>query len=157
MYYEKFSKMIAAVRNMDNSEDVEFYLDTIQQKIDRFESYVEKVFKMVIQYPILDARFEGQALQDKKMALDESRTVAHNAAIAACSVLNRICISLDVEPFCPNPDEHSRTEIADFVGQFVYEVYLAGTGHSDLSINSMDDIVKEAESGHIKLEQRKVI
>ena len=45
MYYEKFSKMIAAVRNIygDDAEDVEFYLDTIQQKIDRFESYVEKV------------------------------------------------------------------------------------------------------------------
>lgn len=133
MLKEKFAALVEAAKN---DEDREFLLETIEDKVKAFPRYVETVYSMEVLTPIIYARYEGAEIREKVTALDESRRMAHESAIASCSCLNRLCGMMGIENLCPETD--NRAIVADFVGMFVYEMYLVGTGH----VNGMDDIVE---------------
>lgn len=145
---EKFMALVEAAKK---DEDSDFLLETIEDKIMTFPRYVETVYSMEMLTPVIYARYEGVELRDKIMNLDESRRMAHEGAIAACNCLNRLCDSLGVEKFCPQTDD--RCVIADFVGQFVYMIFLNGTGHVD----TMDGIVDMMERENISSIPRKEV
>lgn len=148
MMKEKFQALVAAAKN---DEDYEFLLETIEDKVKAFPRYVETVYSMEVLTPVIYARYEGAEVREKVTALDESRRMAHESAIASCNCLNRLCDSLGIDKLCPETD--NRCIIADFVGMFVYEMYLTGTGH----VNGMDDIVDLMERENISSIPRKEV
>ena len=65
------------------------------------------------------------------------RRNAHNSAIDACSIINRLCDIYGCDHICP--DTNDRYIIADFIGSFVYNVYLEGQGNK-----TFDQVVEAA-------------
>lgn len=148
MLKEKYETLL---KEVIKDEDKDFLLETIEDKVSSFPRYVEQVYNMEVLIPILYARYEGEELRDKITNLDLSRRMAHESAIAACSCLNRLCDSFGVPKICP--ESTNRGLIADFVGKFVYEMFLCGTGH----VNGMDDMIELMEREKISSLPRKEV
>lgn len=126
-----------AIKKGEYVEFIEDDLQEVDDRLDAFRKYFNAVYSHVI--GVESARFRctagyisSEQLKDKIMDLDNHRRIAHESAINACSVLNRLCNIYGVEHFCPEvqKDERgivtNRHEIADFVGQFVYNTYQKG-------------------------------
>lgn len=127
----------AIVSRETEKEFIKSDLDEVDFRLDAFRNYFNAVYHHVI--GVESARFRctagyisSEQLKDKIMELDNSRRIAHESAINACSVLNRLCDMHGVEHLCPEvqKDERgvviNRDEIADFAGQFVYNTYQKG-------------------------------
>lgn len=97
--------------------------ETISDAIRSFANYACCVAHMqrMIQVWIMTSRYEGQEFRDKVEALDRKRRIAHDAAIANLSMLNRICDMLDVERFEVNLND--RYAVGDWIGMFCAELY----------------------------------
>lgn len=81
--------------------------------------------------------YEGQELRDKLSDLDERRKIAHNAAISALKMLNRIMTKLDVDVF--DIDFDDRYAIGDWIGKFSSEIFL------NQNCLSMDEYMEKTE------------
>ena len=103
---------------------VEDDLKDIEKYTQCFVTYVQRVYDHIRLEPVYRRLYEGQAYRDKMTALDEKRTIAHNAAIDACNKLNRWCVQLGVEPFCETETD-DRRKVGEFCIRFVNEIYAA--------------------------------
>lgn len=104
---EKFLAMVNA--NKDN----DFVLKMIVNYMNALGDYVASVYRMEMQMPILRFRLDGEEFRDAVMDLDRARRIAHESAIAACGILNRICEKSGVENLFDGNVE-DRNEVADF-------------------------------------------
>lgn len=100
-------------------------LDTIGRSLKALLDYQNSVIQMEFTQPILYARYEGEELRDKVMALDAKRRSKHESAITNCNLLNRICDRYEVERIVPI-DTSDRHQVAEFIGNFCYETFDAG-------------------------------
>ena len=104
-------------------EAKEYAEETISDAIRSFANYACCVAHMqrMIQIWVMSSRYDGQEFRDKVEALDHKRRIAHDAAIANLSMLNRICDMLDVERF--EVDLKDRYAVGDWIGMFCAELY----------------------------------
>lgn len=140
-YLEREKALIGAMEK-DNyalfDGDRDEALDTIANALESFPNYANSVIHMQVMMPLWQARCEGQEFRDRVQDADQSRRAAHEGAIASLSMLNRICVKQGLEPFA-QVDTKDRYAVADFVGQYVSEVYASGQHRS------MDDLVKNQD------------
>lgn len=101
----------------------EYAEKTISDAIRSFANYVCCVAHMqrMIQVWVMSSRYKGKEFRDKVEDLDRKRRIAHDAAIANLSMLNRICDTLDVERFEVNLND--RYAVGDWIGMFCAELY----------------------------------
>lgn len=102
--------------------DDEDLLAFVTEGADKFEGYVHEVYVTDIRRPAYRKMYEGDALRAELTRLDESRHVAHEAAIASIKQLNRLADNLHV-PILYEGDLANRYQIADFCMAFVKEVF----------------------------------
>jgi hypothetical protein len=135
MEHQGYEKMF------DSKDDaLDFVSDCFMALVD----YQNIVINQVVMTPIYYQRFEGEELRDKVQALDERRRNIHDKTIGKVAQLNRICDKYSV-PHIAEIDTNDRYAVADFVGQFCYEMYESGMTHRNVSIEdkkiTMDDLM----------------
>lgn len=113
---EKFLALVNANKEND------FVLRMITNYMNALGDYVSSVYRMEMQMPVLRFRLEGDAFRDAVTDLDRARRNAHEAAIAACSILNRICEKSGVENIFDGNLE-DRYEVADFCMSTVETIF----------------------------------
>ena len=127
----------AIMEQMKDSDDLRDVLSFVDDQVDQFRKYFNAVYRHVVggeavRLLNMSGYMDKETMCSRIMDLDESRKRAHDAAISACSTLNRMCDRFGVEKFCPEVErdatgkETNRGEIADFVGKYVYNVYQRG-------------------------------
>lgn len=120
MYKERFELLVKAA---GNDEDI---LTLIEDSMNTLSSYVNAVYAMEVQIQTLRFRLEGAEYRDAVMELDKRRRSAHEAAIASCSVLNRVASIIGAEAmYTGNLDD--RYEVADFCIAIVEELFRGRT------------------------------
>ena len=87
MYKTNF---ITLVNSYNDDEDA---LDLIETNMNNLNGYVSAVYAMEVQIQTLRFRLDGEDYREAVTNLDKRRRNAHEAAIAACSILNRGCRS----------------------------------------------------------------
>ena len=141
-YIEKEKTMIAKLKE-SNYElfdgDKTGALDFIGDKLDAFPKYANIVINQQITTPLIYNHYEGEELRDKIQDLDSKRHWAHERAIDSLNKLNRLSTNLGLEPFA-DVDTSDRYKVADFVGQYVSQVYDLGQGKTldDVTYNKRD-------------------
>lgn len=118
-------------------------LDFVGSHLEKFPNYVNIVIREQIMTPIWKQRFDGEILRNHIQDIDQQRKIAHDSAISSINILNRLSKNLGLEPFA-DIDTTDRHTVANFVGQYVNELYNNGIG------NTMDDAVlnKTMEYNH---------
>lgn len=120
MYKNKFVALVDAYRND------EMALELIENNMDSLNAYVTAVYAMEVQLQTLRFRLEGEEYRDAVMTIDRRRRNAHEAAIASCSVLNRIAAMEGVAPIYDG-DLNDRYQVADFCIAIVEELFKGRT------------------------------
>ena len=105
----------------------------VEMLLDAYVDYVNTVVKYVYQMDILKVSLEGEQLRCEIERLDHRRHDAHEAAIASCTALNRLSLSLGLPEFAPI-DTSDRHQVADFAGQFVLELYFGEIGGMEKAV-----------------------
>lgn len=137
----------AIIEKETDKEEVTYLVSFIEERLEVFVKYFNAVFKDVTSSSMNRQLFaagyiDGKTLQERTMATDSARKTVHDLAISCCAQLNRLCATYGVTPFCPS-ENADRTEVADFIGTFVYNVYQNGRGKTD-----MDNAIKIAMDNH---------
>ena len=112
MYKTNF---ITLVNSYNDDEDA---LDLIETNMNNLNGYVSAVYAMEVQIQTLRFRLDGEAVTN----LDKRRRNAHEAAIAACSILNRLANLAGVDPLYSG-DLEDRNEVAEFCIAIVDELF----------------------------------
>lgn len=102
-------------------------LDFVSQRLTAFPNYANVVIREQILTPIWRLNMEGQQLRDQIMGMDQRRRSSHDNAIASLNGLNRMCKRLGIGRFA-DIDTSDRHAVADFVGDYVNELYNSGIG-----------------------------
>lgn len=112
-------------------EAKEYAEETISDAIRNFTNYACCVLHMqrMIRIWVMTSHYEGQEFRDKVEALDRKRRIAHDAAIANLSMLNRICDTLNIEKFEINLKD--RYAVGNWIGMFCAELYQLSDQFSD--------------------------
>ncbi len=123
-------------------------LESLNDDMEAFGSYVQQVYHQNCSAPIKYATLEGEELRNAIQEMDISRRRKHEAAIAACSTINKTCEYYGVPKMCPETDD--RYVIADFCAQVTAEFYLDGLNKS---IDTIDKVISAmGEAGlYVKL------
>lgn len=108
--------------------DKEDALRFIEDKLSSFVKYSNIVIKEQIMTPIWRDRLEGQDYRDAITNIDRQRRITHDSCIGSVNQLNRMSAALGLEPFA-DIDTSDRYQVAEFIGQFVNEVYNKGIGN----------------------------
>ena len=111
MYKTNF---ITLVNSYNDDEDS---LDLIETNMNNLN-----VYAMEVQIQTLRFRLEGEDYREAVTNLDKRRRNAHEAAIAACSILNRMANLAGVEPLYSGNLE-DRNEVAEFCIAIVDELF----------------------------------
>lgn len=115
-------------------------LEAVAQQLDFFPRYVDAVIDYAVKGSMLKescASFEQRRAELER--LDVSRRKAHDAAIAAVGVINRFCDAYHVEHLT-DVDTTDRNAVANFVGNFVLEIYMG-----EINGKGMDEAVQKAD------------
>lgn len=128
-YLQKQAELINKMRGNDGKLD-EMSASFLTRAFTAFPDYANIVIRQQTMMPIWQARYEGQEFRDRVSELDTSRRNAHEAAISSVNMLNRMCAKHGLEPFFDG-NTADRYAVADFVGDYVNEVYNHGIGKSD--------------------------
>lgn len=110
---------IALVNAYSKDEDA---LELIETNMNNLNNYVSAVYAMEVQIQTLRFRLEGDEYREAVTNLDRRRRSAHEAAIAACSILNRLAGLEGVEPLYSGNLE-DRNEVAEFCIAIVDELF----------------------------------
>ena len=113
MYKTNF---ITLVNSYNDDEDA---LDLIETNMNNLNGYVSAVYAMEVQIQTLRFRLDGEDYREAVTNLDKRRRNAHEAAIAACSILNRLA---GVDPLYSG-DLEDRNEVAEFCIAIVDELF----------------------------------
>ena len=103
------------------SKDVDA-LELIETNMNNLNNYVSAVYAMEVQIQTLRFSLEGDEYREAVTNLDRRRRSAHEAAIAACSILNRLAGLEGVEPLYSGNLE-DRNEVAEFCIAIVDELF----------------------------------
>lgn len=132
-YIGRIDGLVKAMAKSDYEifdHDKEEALDTVQTWLQSFPAYANVVVSQQSTMPILQARYEGADYREAVARLDSQRKNYHEAAIASVGGLNRMSSMLGLEPFA-DIDVKDRHAVADFVGDYVGQLYQTGTRGMD--------------------------
>lgn len=107
----------------DSDKDEAFNL--LGRCLRSFPQYANAVINEQITTPIIHSRYDGEELRNRIAELDTVRRNAHESAIGSLNILNRISAKHGLEPFAAI-DTKDRHAVAEFVGQYVNELYNEG-------------------------------
>lgn len=124
-------------------------LDFLDSQLNSFPEYANTVIRQQQLMPIYQARYEGQDYRDAIQEMDTRRHNNHESAISSVNVLNRLSKNLGLEPFA-EVDTKDRVAVADFVGDYIGDVYKTGTKGMDAATYQKDHAYDTA-----KLNQRR--
>ncbi len=130
-YADKFQTLVNAIKDSDQSiEDKIINLEFVEGKAKLFIGYINSVYERYTETPKIKMQFKGQEYRDAMEYLIEGESIAYDAAISACSALNRRCQFYDIEPFfveiSRDASEIEKRKFNDFIGQFVIDAYHKG-------------------------------
>lgn len=128
MYKERVQKLLAVIdkKNEGQPGARDFVFNAIEKSLKSFADYTNVVYSMETQMMIARHRIDDpKEYQDLVMRLDQSRRAAHEGAIAATSMLNRICDISGVERVYAGSDD--RIAIGDFCGDIMHEFFQTRT------------------------------
>lgn len=130
-------------------------LDFIGEQLNAFPNYANTVINQQILTPIIYAREEGENLRDKIQDLDNKRRLAHESAINSVNILNRLSKNLGLEPFA-DIDTTDRYIVADFVGQYVSQIYQSGQGKTldDVTLQKRESYTKKSKERLAELDNK---
>lgn len=142
MYYQKVSALLHAIITMWGKDDEIF--DMVGDSLKAFGRYVMSVYEMETRITMLRFRCNDTAeFQAEVTNLDRNRKLAHDAAIACCTSLNRIAKRLGVEAVCP--DTEDRYVIADFCADITMEFFHRGQeNHRPISDQEVQEFLDKA-------------
>lgn len=112
----------ASKENTDVGEDAKEDLTTVSKAFDAFRNYVDTVDIGEVRVKTARFRYEGEDLRAIITTYDKSRRIAHEAAIAQCSVINRIAKFYGVEKIFTG-DLDDRLQVADFCLETVCKIF----------------------------------
>lgn len=144
---EKIRKFMEAISTNENSpETVDHIIRFAYNAINRWVDYFVNVFYQVIGTETDRALWnigsiDGEELRRRTEERDNSRRKAHNLAIQACAQINRLCDKYGIEKICPETDD--RHVVAEFIGQFIQEIYQDGITNSGHSFDDAFEYAKE--------------
>ena len=146
---ENVNNLFNRIAEMENVKDAQYISEFVQDSLMNFTKYFNAVYKDVLQQRSNRALFDmGRIDKDEYVYRieenDKARRFAHNIAIDSCNQLNRLCDKYEIPHFCPEK-EASRSEVADFIGKFVYDYYQDGIKVKDINI---DKSIENAEKAH---------
>lgn len=128
-YLQKQAELIDKMRGDDGKLD-DMSARFLTNAFVTFPDYANVVIREQTMLPIWAARYEGQEYRDRVSEIDTRRHNCHEAAITGVNMLNRMCARHGLEPFFDG-DTNDRHAIADFVGDYVNEIYNHGIGKTD--------------------------
>lgn len=126
MLKEKMMKLVKAV----GKDDV--YI--IDLALKDMTDYINSVISYVFGSEAAKEYLEGEHLREELKSLDVKRKLKHDSAIASIAMLNRLCDILKIE-HVTNVDLSDRYAVADYIGQFVCEVYFGEILPADASVD----------------------
>lgn len=136
-YLSKVSKLFEAMGGD------EMLCQGAKEQFSFFPKYVNAVIDYIIQNEMIkcsSASFDQRRHEIE--AIDVARKLAHDAAISAITTLNRWCDMFGIERLA-DVDTTDRYAVADFVGDFVLELY-----KGEINGKGMDHAVAEANGEH---------
>ena len=107
--------------------DAEEAVEYIENLFQSFVDYANVVISEQVHLPMWTALYgrDSEKYQFHVTKIDETRHFKHEAAIRSINQLNRLYASFGLKPFADINTE-DRYIVADFVGDFVMEVYNEG-------------------------------
>lgn len=157
-YMEKQKNLLAKLQEANYAPyegDKDEALNHIGQMLTGFTDYVNVVIREQVMTPIWRQRCEPEELKDNIEAIDRQRRITHDACIANVNVLNRISGMVGLPPFA-DIDTSDRYAVADFIGDYVNEVFNGGIHggmdaavkdrHQDYDRKAVTDRVKDFEA-----------
>jgi len=111
---------------IEANKDDNDMLDIIADMMNSFSNYVASVYKMETLIPIIRFKYEGDDQQDRIMKLDTARKFAHENAINACNILNRMVKAAGIEEPFYDGNIKDRYEVADFCIEVTKEFFNDG-------------------------------
>lgn len=144
MYKERVAGLLNAIDRQcpigDELRDMCF--DLVERGLRHYAEYVNCVYNMETRIAI--ARFHANDVEEYQnvvRGMDESRRIAHEAAIASVNIIDRLCDKFGVEPIYGGSQD--RVAIGDFCGMIVSE-YFDDRSHSRaISREEIDQVVEE--------------
>lgn len=118
---EKFDALRSAVLSAYGEDpDCADVLDILQRALNAFLRYVETVDALEI-YRLVQMEENPEVFRNTVQQMDQERHNAHEAAIASCKMVNRLCAGLHMDLICPETD--NRVEIGNFCGAVAADLF----------------------------------
>lgn len=133
---------LALVNAWKNDSNSEYILPMINDCMNAFGNYVNRVYVMEYSQPIIYARYEGQEARDKIKDLDTRRRSAHENAIAAVTKCTRWAKEKDIQPMFKG-EVTDRYQVASFCEKVVSEFF---EGRDQIQRYSLEEFQSEANS-----------
>lgn len=132
--------LITAIINREfDCDEIDADIEFVNKRFYMIQNYFDAVYKHTYGSSVASTLVHKKYItteqyQDYIMELDSKRTVCHDAVIAACAQINRMCDQYGLQHLCPEVkyDEKdnskciNRGEIGDFVGKYMHEVFRQG-------------------------------
>lgn len=115
------NKLCALFQSMKNDD---FMIEGAILQLENFPKYIQYVLDYVIKGEVVEetnASFEQ--VREEKELLDRRRKQQHDSAIYALNAINRLCDAYEVKRIA-DIDTTDRNAVANFVGNFVMEIYM---------------------------------
>lgn len=91
----------------------------------------------MLKTPIFQVKYSEKDIENADIILKDLKQNNYEAVIDACNLINIICRQYGLKPFCPHPT--NKTEVTEFAGNFVTEVFKTGTQKGHRNINEIMD------------------
>lgn len=135
-FMERLSTLIQCISLKFDSdpEGKETSFDMLESGLAALQGYVGVVYQMEVSIPILRERLDTpQEIGERIMELDQRRRTYHNAAVARCASMNRLCEIVGAENLYEG-DTEDRNAVAEFCMAAVKEVF---SGRTDVHLSEL--------------------
>lgn len=119
--------------------------ESIGTELDAFPKYVFEVVKYDTTTTLAGKTMKGQEFRDIVSSVDRKRSNAHNRAIDAVNILNRMFAKAGVEPLA-DIDTSDRYSVADFAGKFTIEAFCRQIYSGNYSTSAYRKACKDGHS-----------
>lgn len=129
MYTERIQALLSAIDVLNDVSDREDYLGSVKEEIAKLVCYFKAVCDMETDAMVNRYLLSGNDRTSAYSEADKARSLAHDGAIMACNIVNRICGKVGVgkvfddggAPFTfEKPD---RLKVAAIIREFCLEIF----------------------------------
>lgn len=111
-----------------------------------FPNYVNAVVKEFTEVTLRSSTLSGEDARELRMQYDRSRRIAHEAAISACNILNRLCKEFEIPPIFSESTLDDRNKVAEVCKTFVDQMWMENSYRNE----SFDDFIAEVSVSKLK-------